>query len=232
MNDKIFGVIPARGGSKGIPGKNLRNLCGKPLIFYIIKAALRSKTLDSVYVSTDDKNIARQAKLAGAKVILHPLELSTDSALTFGVIKNALNYFNEEKLSPNIIVTMRPTSPLCLPSDIDSAVYLLQLRQDIDAVISVTRSSVHPYRILKIIKDGLLKPYGYTTEELYPKQRQSFETVYIRNGAIYVSRKTTIEKGGLWGVNNLAYVMPPERSVNINEEIDFILAEAILKKDK
>lgn len=125
---------------------------------------------------------------------------------------------------------MRPTSPLCLSSDIDAAVSLLKDRPDADAVISVTHSPVHPYRVLRVNEVGELVPYGYTTEQRYPQQRQSFEIVYIRNGAIYASRAATIEAGGLWGRKNLPYIMPAERSVNINEEMDFLLAEALLKQ--
>lgn len=107
------------------------------------------------------------------------------------------------------------------------AVKLLQERPDVDAVISVTRSPAHPYRVLRITETGYVVPYRYTTEQFYPQQRQSFEDVYVRNGAIYASRATTIEAGGLWGEKNLPYIMPPERSVNINEEIDIILAEVL-----
>ena len=97
-----------------------------------------------------------------------------------------------------------------------------------DAVISVTQSPVHPYRILRLDDNGELVHYGYTTEDKYPQQRQSFAPVYIRNEAIYASRAATIRAGGLWGQHTLPYIMPPERSVNINQELDFVLAEALL----
>lgn len=229
-NPRVVGVIPTRGGSRGVPNKNLRMLRGKPLLDYIVSAALSGRTIETVYVSTDSEEIAERAHAVGVEVIRHPPELSNDSAPTFGVIRNALSYLKQIEVAPDVLVTMRVTSPLCLASDIDAAVDMLTQRPDIDAVISVVRSPVHPYRILRITGAGELAYYGHTTEQFYPQQRQSFEVVYIRNGAIYASRTKTIEAGGLWGERNLPYIMPEERSVNINEEIDLILAEALLGK--
>lgn len=226
----IIGIVPARGGSRGIPNKNLRALGGKPLIDHIISAALATKMLDKVYISTDSDEIAERGRILGAETIVHPHELSTDTAMTFGVIKNAVAHFKRDGLVPTIIVTMRATSPLCLPTDIDAAIRLLLGQPDADAVIAVTQSPIHPYRILRINEAGELVYFGSTTETLYPQQRQSFENVYIRTGAVYASRIATIEAGGLWGEKNLPYIMPAERSVNINTEIDFILAEALLAK--
>ncbi len=230
MNNRVIGIIPARGGSRGVPNKNLRPLHGKPLLDYIVSAALNAQTIEKVYVSTDSEEIAQRARALGAQAIVHPTELSTDTSPTFGVIQNALNHLRRSGDSPDILVTMRPTSPLCPTSDIDTAVNLLQGRPDADAVISVVRSPIHPYRILRITETGELVYHGHTTERLSPQQRQSFETVYVRNGAIYASWAKTIDAGGLWGEKNLPYIMPQERSVNINEEIDFVLAEALLAR--
>ncbi|MBI3255784.1 MAG: acylneuraminate cytidylyltransferase family protein [Candidatus Andersenbacteria bacterium] len=227
---KVVGVIPARGRSTGIPNKNLRMLLGHPLIHYITKAALGAGTLSDVYVSTDSPAIAAQATADGASVILHPAELSVDNAPTFGVIRNALAHLEQMNVFPDVIVTMRATSPLCESRDIDSAVELLRQRPDAGAVISVGPSAAHPWRILRITSDGWLKHYGHSTEDKYPAQRQSFESVYVRNGAVYASRAEIIRDGGLWGGCTLPYVMSWERSVNINEEIDFLLAEMLLGK--
>jgi CMP-N-acetylneuraminic acid synthetase len=228
--ETIVGVIPARGGSKGVPGKNLRLLRGKPLIHYIITAALGSRSINAVYVSTDDEKIAEQARECGAKTILHAPELSEDAAPTFGVIRNSLLYLEQISAAPDIVATMRPTSPLCTSEDIDAAVDLLLLHPEASAVISVTPSPIHPYRILRITESGELIHYGYTTESGYPQRRQSFAPVYVRNGAVYASRAVTIRAGGLWGNHTLPYIMPPERSVNINQEVDFVLAEAIMAR--
>lgn len=203
---------------------------GHPLIHYITKTALGAETLVGVYVSTDSPDIADQATADGANVILHPAELSVDNAPTFGVIRNALAYLEQVNVFPDVIVTMRATSPLCEPQDIDSAVALLEQRPDAGAVISVAPSAAHPWRILRITSDGWLKHYGHTTEDKYPAQRQSFAPVYVRNGAVYATRVEIIRDGGLWGDFTLPYVMPRERSVNINEEIDFLLAETLLSK--
>ncbi|OHA77270.1 MAG: hypothetical protein A3H01_00580 [Candidatus Wildermuthbacteria bacterium RIFCSPLOWO2_12_FULL_40_9] len=120
INPTIFGVIPARGGSRGVPNKNLRELYSKPLINYIVEAALGTKAIHRVYVSTDSEQIAARASVIGAQIILHPSKLSTDDAPTFGVIRYALSSFRQSGYSPSVVVTMRPTSPLCLSSDIEA----------------------------------------------------------------------------------------------------------------
>jgi CMP-N-acetylneuraminic acid synthetase len=224
-----YGLIPARGGSEGLAGKNLRLLRGQPLICYIIQAALQSEKLAQVYVSTDSGNIATVAEAAGAQIIRHDPSLSTNDAPTYGVVRNALDTVDTAR-ELTAIVTMRATSPLCLPSDIDAAVQLLEVAPAAGAVISVCRSPIHPHRILKIDDSGLISHFGPTSETDYPLQRQSFSPVYVRNGAIYATRTTVIRNGGLWGKVTLPYLVPPERSVNINNELDFVLAEALLTK--
>lgn len=226
---RIIGVIPARGGSKGLANKNLLPLLGKPLIYYVIQAALSSTILESLYVSTDSVQIANAAASMGAEVILHPAQLSSDSAPTFGVIANAVAHLQEVGVIPEIIVTMRATSPLLIPADIDDAIALLISNPQADSVIAVTESPVHPQRVLRIREDGNLVSYEPTPEKLFPMRRQTFPPVFVRNGAIYASRFETIDAGGLWLNHNLPYKMPRERSVNINDELDFIFAKAVMQ---
>lgn len=227
---KAIGVIPARGGSKGIERKNVRLLLGKPLIAYITKTALAAQTLSEVYVSTDDKQIAQIATDLGANVILHPTHLSHDSAPTFGVIQYACELLRHRNIEFDALVTMRATSPLCLPRDIDEAVAALSKHPNVDSVISVVQSSIHPYRILRINSWGELERSSESPEFRHPVQRQTLDPVFVRNGAVYASRVETIDAGGLWGSHSLPYLMPAERSVNINQEIDWVLAEAMLKQ--
>ncbi len=226
----VYGLIPARGESSGLPNKNIKLLYGRPLITYIIEAALSASALDKVYVSTDSEKIAEVARKYGTEVIIHPVELSTPTASTFGVIQNAIRVFQKKELrSPDIVVTMRPTSPLCLSTDINQAVQLLSERPEVDSVISVVKSDVHPYRVLKINREGELEHSDeQSTEKNFPQRRQSFDDVYIRNGAIYATRTHIINSGSLWGKHSLPFVMPKERSVNINDAIDFLLAESIM----
>lgn len=234
MNRNItYGLIPARGGSEGLPGKNLRLLNGKPLITHIVRAALAAKKIDSVFVSTDSEEIGAVARACGAKVIIHPAKLSSSTASTFGVIQNAVKVFRERGQYPNIVVTMRPTSPLCLPTDIDQAIKLLLKNLNTDSVISVVKSDVHPYRILRINNKGELEHFDkQSTEKNFPQRRQTFSDVYIRNGAIYVTRTHVIGADSLWGGHSIPFIMPKERSININDEMDFLLAESLISKIK
>jgi CMP-N,N'-diacetyllegionaminic acid synthase len=225
----VYGLIPARGGSTGLPGKNLRSFHGHPLISYIVTAALGSRVLHRVIVSTDSEEIADVVQKYGAEVIIHPAKLSTTTASTFGVVKNAIAEFRKGGCFPDVTVLMRPTSPLCGSEDIDRAVRKLMRHPKADSVISVVKSNIHPYRVLSINRQGeLVHFHKDTTEKDYPQRRQTFKTVYIRNGAIYATRTKTIEKGSLWGKHSLPYEMPRERSININDEIDFRLAEVLM----
>ena len=229
-NHFVCGLVPARGGSQGLPGKNLKLLHGKPLIAYIIRAALAAKVLDAVYVSTDSEEIAGVAQRYGARAIIHPAKLSTSTAPTFGVVQNAVKVFRKEGQCPDVVVVMRATSPLCSPTDIDQAVRLLLKRPKADSVISVVKSDVHPYRVLRINRKGELEHFDKrSTEKNFPQRRQSLSDVYIRNGAIYATRTHIIEKGSLWGKHGLPFVMPKERSVNVNDAVDFLFAEALTR---
>lgn len=226
----IFGVIPARGGSSGLPGKNIKLLNGHPLITYIIRAALGSHLIDRLFVSTEDDSIESIAVDNGSEVIKHAPALSSDSASTFGVISHAASYFNEYSSPPDIIVTMRATSPLCKSDDITRAIELLLTTPKTDSVVSVVRSDVHPYRVLRIDDDNMLERFDERSPEAYfPMQRQSFEAVYVRNGAIYATKSSVIKSGSLWGRNIMPYIMPKERSININDEVDFRIAEMLLR---
>lgn len=224
----VFAVIPARGGLQGLPGKNLKLLHSRPLISYIIRAALRAKKIDAVFVSTENEEIARVAAQYGARIIRHPKKLSTSTASTFGVIQHAASMFRKEDCRPDVLVTLRATSPLCEPTDIDNAIGLL-FRKNADSVVSVVKSDVHPFRILKKNRKGELEHFDKRSNERdFPQRRQSFSDVYIRNGAIYATRTNVIESGSLWGKHYVPYQMPKKRSINVNDWIDFLLAESLL----
>jgi CMP-N,N'-diacetyllegionaminic acid synthase len=228
--NRIYGLIPARSGSEGLPGKNLRPLCGKPLITYIIQAALTANELDAVFVSTDGDDIARVAQDSGAQVILHPAHLSAPDASTFGVVKNFVKQLQNQDEHPDIVVTMRPTSPLCLSEDIDKALAMLSDHTNVDSVIGVTKSDIHPHRVLAINGAGELHHFDKASVEIdFPLRRQTLEDVYVRTGAIYATRVEVIKRGSLWGTHCIPYIMPKERSVNINDWIDFLFAESLLK---
>src|SRR6266446_1414362 len=182
----VYGLIPVRHKSSGLPGKSLRPLCKRPLISYMIQAALAAKTIHTVFVSTDSPKISNFARSLGAQLISHPRRLSKPGAPTFGVIKNAISHLRKLGQDPTVIATMRATSPLCLPQDIDGAVRLLFSDEKADSVVSVARSDVHPHRVLRINSRGELEHFDRNSPEMnFPKPRQAFETVFVRNGAIY-----------------------------------------------
>lgn len=227
----VYGIIIAKGTSRGLLNKNIKHLAGKPMISYIINAALLSANFDKIFLFTEDKKIGQIGQGLGVEVIYHSVRFSKRNIPSFRVIQNALKVFKKQEKYPDIIVTLRPTSPLCLPKDIDKAIKLLVKNEEVDSVISVTKSDIHPYRILKINNNGRLEHLDKkSTEKKFPQQRQTFDPVYVRNGAIYATRTRIIEAGSLWGENYLPFIMPKERSVNINDLADFIWAEALMQK--
>lgn len=225
----ILGVIPARGGSKAIPNKNIFPILGKPLLNYTIEAALESRLLTHCVVSTDSEDIAEIASRAGALVpFLRPPELSTDTALSLPVILHSLAFMERTKgISYDAVVMLQPTTPLRLSSDIDMALEKL-FETDADSVISVVEvGAAHPLRMKRLIGDQLINYIDQGFEDMRP--RQSLPPVYIRNGAIYATRcRTLLEQQTFSGTDCRAYEMPAERSINIDTPADLIIAEYYL----
>ena len=226
---KILAVITARGGSKGVPQKNIRPLLGKPLIAYTIQAALQSKTLNRTIVSTDDETIAHVSKQYGAEVpFLRPQHLATDAATSLSVLQHAVRYLaDKEDYLADIIVCLQPTSPLRSAEDIDQAVTLC-LRTGSDSVVSLCQAEHHPYWMEKVVA-GRIYPLMEADDEKY-QRRQDLPPVYQLNGAIRViKRNILLEEERMAGDNALAYIMPQERSIDIDTPIDFKIAELILR---
>jgi len=226
---RILAVITARGGSKGIPQKNIRALLDKPLIAYSIQAALQSRTLTKIIVSTDDETIADVSKQYGADVpFLRPKHLASDTATSLSVLQHAVRYLEEKENFPaNIIVCLQPTSPLRSAEDIDQAVTLC-LSSGADSVVSLCQVEHHPYWMKKVVA-GSVYPLMEIDDEKYPR-RQDLPPVYQLNGAIYVTRrKVLLEEERLLGKHTLAYIMPQERSIDIDTPLDLKLAELIMK---
>lgn len=225
---KALGIIPARGGSKRIPKKNIRKLLGKPLIYYTIRAALGSKLLTRVILSSDDDEIIKTGRKYGVEVSFkRPQELSRDDTPTTDVVIHAVSFLEEnEGFSPDIIVILEPTSPLRTAEDIDNALKK-HIETDADSVVSVVRTDHwHPIRAKKIENDILR---DYCLEEKGVVRRQDLPPVYFRNGAFYsVKREVLMKEHRIFGSIIRPYIMPPERSVDINEEIDFKIAEMFL----
>lgn len=223
-------IIPARGGSKGLPGKNIRELGGKPLIAYSIEAALQAGNIDRVIVSTDDEKIAEVALKFGAEVpFLRPDYLSTDTAGTIDVVLHALEYFEAGGISFDNVILLQPTSPLRSSKDIKKALALFD-NNKCDSVISVCEAMVHPLLLRRIGQNGLLQDFIEQRDKHV--RRQDMEKVYQLNGAIYITKVGSLERNhSFYGERNIPYVMSEESSMDIDEELDLQVAELILKKN-
>ena len=222
---KVLGIIPARGGSKGMPKKNIRPLLGKPLIAWTIKQALKSMYLDRVIVSTDDPVIARLSKKHGADVpFMRPAKLATDKVKSIDVVFHALLSLPERY---DYVVLLQPTSPLRTADDIDACVKLC-VGKRINSCVSVTESDKNPHWMYFLDKKGRMRRLIQTEKQI--DRRQDLSKGYALNGAIYVAQVD-------WLLNNkafvtdetYAYIMPKERSVDIDNEIDFKIAEFLIR---
>ena len=224
ITDNILVVIPARGGSKGLPGKNIKELCGKPLIGYSIDVARTITSDGHICVSTDDNQIKSVVENYGLKVpFLRPEALGTDSSTTNDVLLHAIEYYEKQGRLYEKILLLQPTSPLRTGKEVMEALALYN--DDIDMVVSVTES--HAPSVLCVDNmDGFL--------ELVHNQkalgRQSLPTYYEYNGAIYVINVKSLKEKGLGSfTRKVKYVMPKETSIDIDDIYDFMLAEQVIQ---
>ena len=184
----VLAIIPARGGSKGLPGKNILPLAGKPLIAWSIEAAFGSKILDKCIVSTDNNEIAKVAKKYGCEVpFIRPERLATDESTTMDVLEHSIRFFNEQSIEFDYIVLLEPTSPLRDSNDIDTAIKLLnENRKQADSIVGVSKvESTHPVFDVRINNDGLIYPYVGGAFKMF--RRQDIEELYFFEGSVYVS---------------------------------------------
>jgi CMP-N-acetylneuraminic acid synthetase len=235
MDDlKILAVIPARGGSKGVSRKNIREINGKPLIAYSLQAAMDAEgVLYKTIVSTDDPEIAVIAKKWGGEVpFLRPEELSRDQTPMVPVIKHAISEMeNRDMVTYDCVLLLQPTAIFRTGDDIRNSVSLMK-KGGCDSVISVVQVfSTHPILMKKIVDDELV-PYCINEKE--GTRRQDYQPqAYMRNGAIYLSKRANImDHHSLWGKTIRPYLMPEERSINIDSEFDLKMAELILTSGK
>ena len=235
---EILAIIPARGGSKSIPRKNLKLLAGKPLMAWTIEESKKSKYLTRIIVSTDDREIAEVAKKYGAEApFLRPVEIAQDLSTDVEFLSHALNWLKDnENYEPEIILRLPPTSPLRKAEHIDEGIKALLADPKADAVRPITESPKHPYKMWVLNDSGkYLKPFlpGSFTglEEPHNLPRQPFPKVYIHTGAMDVMRLHTIRDLKSTSGKNLGYFfMPPEDSVNIDSLVDFEMAEFFMQK--
>lgn len=221
---QIICLIPARGGSKGLKRKNIKLFAGEPLIAHTIKAAINSKLIDKVYVSTEDEEISQISKNYGSLVIKRPKELARDETKTIEVLVDFLNNLNLN--NDKIIILLQPTSPLRTTEDIDNAIRIF-LEGKCESVISVCNLNHSPLWSFKL-ENNYLK--SFFNQDYLEKRRQELPSLYTPNGAIYISTPKILNQYlSFFGDKIIPYLMPFERSIDIDSEEDFNLAEIIFK---
>ncbi len=228
----ILGLIPARGGSKGILQKNIKKISGTPLIDFTVNAAKISKYLDDFIVSTDCNDILEHVKNLNVQSNgLRPPHLATDTAKTIDtVIYELLEYEKNHKVHVDNIVLLQPTAPLRTAEDIDLAIAEYNLKKQPSLISCYNAESTHP-KIMYNVNDGLLRPFLKNGNE--PQRRQDMETMYIRNGAIYIAnREEVLIKNRLISDTPSLYEMPRSRSINIDNQEDVIYAEYFLNRQE
>lgn len=220
----VVGIVPARGGSKGIPRKNLVDLGGRPLLAWTAASALASR-IDRVVLSTEDEEIAAVGQALGLEVpALRPQALAADTSLSIDVLQHMLAVLDDPGITA--VVMLQPTAPLRTAADIDACLDLFE-RSGADSVISVVPVDGHHPARMKFIEDGVLVDPPYA--EAYENQpRQELRPVYLKNGALYVTRREVIAAGSFKGARCMAWVMPHERSVNIDGPFDLGIARALV----
>ena len=228
----VIGIIPARSGSKGLPGKNVRELCGKPLIAWSIEAGIASQYIDVVVVSTDSQEIANIAQEFGASTpFIRPRELATDEATSFDVTKHVLDFYKSElNLSFGYTVLLEPTSPLRDGADIDRAMEELLKNPRAVSIVGISKSEAqNPAFLVKIEKDSIL--IGVENLEIKSVRRQEIEDVYFLEGSIYISEtETLLERMTFYHEETIGCVFPKWKSLEVDDLDDFIMVEALMTK--
>ena len=228
----VLGVITARGGSKSVPKKNLYSLAGKPLIAHSIVSARDATVLDRFIVSTDDEEIAAVSREHGAEVpFMRPPELAEDDTPDLPVFEHAVRWLWEhEQYRPEILVHLRPTQPLRQGYDIDEVVRML-VDTGADSVKSVRPVKEHPHKMWRIQGDRL-QPYLQTEFRRFAgpdHPRQYLEQVYVSTGVVDTFWRSVMEAGSTAGTDSVPYITDPVKSLDLDDEDDFIVAESILR---
>ncbi len=227
---RVVAVITARGGSKGIPYKNLAPVGGLPLVAWTVEAARASRLLDRVIVSTDDPAIADVCRAYGAEVpFMRPAEFARDDSPHIDVITHALAWLAaDEGRTPDYVLTLQPTSPLRTADDIDAAI-LLARERTCDAVVGVTPMRHHPHFALRVGPGGTLYPCA--GDRVREARRQDLPPVFVPNGAIYLNRSHALLVQREFVPNGaVPLVMAAERSIDVDEPADLELAEFYLAR--
>ena len=225
----MIAIIPARGGSKGLPGKNIKEMCDKPLIAYTIEAALKSKSIDHVILSTDDEEIAAVAKKYGAEVpFMRPAELASDTAMAVDNYIYTIGRLEKEwNTKIDSFVVLQPTSPLRIAEDIDGAVELFNAR-NADSVVTYVKEAHPIFWHKKIDENNKLEDIFEGTIA----NRQELPITYYPNGAVYVFSTEMIRQKKYYTDKSYAYIMPRERSMYIDFSDDLKYVEFLMSNSK
>jgi CMP-N,N'-diacetyllegionaminic acid synthase len=221
--------VPARGGSKGIPRKNLRLLAERPLLEYTAEAALKARNLSLVILSTDDPEIAEVGKRCGLQVpFLRPAELAQDTTPMLPVVQHVVNWLDNQEHCFDAVCLLQPTNPLRLPEDIDGAIGRLE-ETGADSVISfVEVGDNHPARMKYITPEGRVIDPPFA-EQVEGQRRQELPKLYLRDGSIYLTRRSVLtEQNSLKGRDCRAWIVPAERACNIDTPFDLFIAEQMV----
>jgi CMP-N,N'-diacetyllegionaminic acid synthase len=225
---KVIAVVPARGGSKSVPGKNIRPLGGKPLLSWSIDVAKLVPEIDRVIVSTDDAEIAAVGRSSGAEIYARPSHLATDEALVIDALKDLLETLHSEGEEPEWVVLLEATCPLRTPADVSACLKLL-VEGGYDSVATFKEAELNPHRAWRLV-DGV--PEVFISGAVPWLPRQKLPKAYQLNGAVYVFRvRLLAEEAKSLLVGRLgAVLMPRDRSLDIDDSVDFMIVEALLGK--
>jgi CMP-N,N'-diacetyllegionaminic acid synthase len=224
----ILALIPARGGSKGVPGKNIREIGGKPMIAWTIEAARRSRYIDRLIISTDDQKIIDVARAYGCEApFVRPPELATDQADSMSVVRHAIASLPERY---DFLVLLQVTSPLRTVEDIDRAIEQCQ-SSAAPACISICEPDKSPYWMVEM--DGVKRITSLFPPDRIPNRRQDAPPVFAMNGAVYVGRMERLAAGeDFMTAGTVGYLMPKERSLDIDTELDLKIANVLLNESR
>lgn len=225
---RLLAVIPARGGSKGVPRKNVRPVAGQPLIAWTIAAARAARSLSRIVVSTDDAEIAALGRDLGAEVVMRPAALAADDTPTLPVLRHAAETLEAEGWRCDAVMTLQPTSPLRTARHIDEAAALFAADPSADSLVSVVAVPhiFHPWSVMRLDADGYLRPF---LDGPHPTRRQDKPPVFARNGAaIYITRRDRLGDY-VFGGRLLSYAMDEADSLDIDDEADLRRADAALR---
>lgn len=228
---RTLGIVTARGGSKGIPKKNIFPILGRPLLAYTADAALAARRLDRVILSTEDPELAEVGRRLGLDVpFLRPAELAQDATPHVPVVQHALAQAEATDGRYDAVLTLQPTNPLRLPEDIDGAIELLE-ETDADSVISFAPvGDKHPARMKELDSEGWVVDPPFA-EAFEGQPRQQLSKLYLRDGSIYLTRRAVLmEQNSLKGKRCRAWIMPEERACNIDTPIDLVIVEQLLQR--